>query len=497
MSESASGPYAHLALGHRTFCQAVLAIVVIVISVIAAAPGRAQTSQPDTCDLLASSPTDPRRISKGLVLTPALAPAAIEACDRALQIEPGNLRFRNQLIYGLVTQGVTGRSLIQRVNIDVDNVEYLDTNFILWRSFKNDKDEFLRRLARIYARKLLISNTVFRRTTIPKFEHPQAVLADLEDFVLGRGNFITASDWEIYGDDRGWNNTLTYVTSLTHSPDDLLAVKAVTVREQFMRRRLDPEKRAGLSDNYLQPGGKDNRRQVLDRNVHPFSAIGKVSDAKGDRYCSASLVGNNRTLITSAHCVGFNLTHFQLASDGERYAITLLKAGKFEAGELPWDDRIKTANLSWSDWAIYRLNDALPSAKALLLPDAETIKSIEMTEDLTELYETAGYPTDVNGGRSFAHVRCRRIDEHASSSERRALFGRRTERPNLDGTFLEQVECRSMYGASGSPFFARQSDGNWVFAGVLAMGRSHQGINDVAFVTGRGLFEEIRNANSR
>src|SRR4029453_12333628 len=59
--------------------------------------------------------------------------------------------------------------------------------------------------------------------------------------------------------------------------------------------------------------GQEGRRNIVQHTwKHPFSAVGRlfVKLPKGTGQCTATLIGDNRTILTARHCAGGTAYYF-------------------------------------------------------------------------------------------------------------------------------------------------------------------------------------------
>lgn len=206
------------------------------------------------------------------------------------------------------------------------------------------------------------------------------------------------------------------------------------------------------------PVGDDHRR--------PFSSVGRLEVQYGDTStsCSATLVGDSRTLITASHCVGPGATRlaFHLGNQGPGVEATIFARGDspipgnerdFDAAS-PGPGEDKAPSPYWDDWLVLDL--AGPVAGQPLQTASEGLTMRLQRGDFAHTpFRIAGFPMSVDGGRRMVWAGGPGIPAFPAASWR--------------GAHAVPTTARTSEGMSGGAVLVAQGDDD-VVVGVVSGG---------------------------
>lgn len=227
-------------------------------------------------------------------------------------------------------------------------------------------------------------------------------------------------------------------------------------------------------------GAEKGRVVVQQTFKHPFSAVGRlfIKDPKGWGHCSATLIGNSRTVLTARHC-----------GIGTEYVFALGNAGRDQGiparivatGDYPIRDGRDGLGIgsysepkpNWDDWMVLDLER--PSVgEPLAVPSAQYLQQVIQSFD-KPYFHIAGFPADVKSGDRMIYSRgCGVAISKASYKQ----------------AHTSQTGCASYKGSSGSALLVL-SQHRYIPIGILSGGNEA----DTSFsilVVGSRAFDAIR-----
>jgi V8-like Glu-specific endopeptidase len=220
---------------------------------------------------------------------------------------------------------------------------------------------------------------------------------------------------------------------------------------------------AGAHDS---PASAAPSPRAADDHLRPFSSVGRLEVQYGatNTNCTATLVGDNRTLITASHCVQPGATRliFHLGNQGPGVEASVVARGDtpipgnerdFDAAA-PEPGEDKAPSPYWDDWLVLDL--ARPVAGEPLRTAADPLTMRLQQGDFARTpFSIAGFPIDVESGRRMVWVDGPGIPAFPARSWR--------------GAHAVPTEARTAEGMSGGAVLIAQG-GDYVVVGVVSGG---------------------------
>jgi hypothetical protein len=220
--------------------------------------------------------------------------------------------------------------------------------------------------------------------------------------------------------------------------------------------------------------------RVADDHSRPFSSVGRldVQYAETSTSCTATLVGDNRTLITASHCVqpgALRLT-FHLGNRGPGVDARIFARGDspipgdegdFDAAS-PEPGEDKPPSPYWDDWLVLDLAEPTPGEPLAIAADPLTSR-LQQGDFAHTPFRIAGFPIDVESGRRMVWVDGPGIPAFPAQGWR--------------GAHAVPTEARTAEGMSGGAVLVSQG-GGYVVVGVVSGGADDQ---TLIVVGGEGL----------
>ena len=417
-----------------------LSVVLSLASVQVQGPASKEQEPVDTCDLLASSVTDPDRVVPGVSLSLSKALAAKAACERALAAHPENGRFASQLFGARVSAGEGPNALIEGLSELPPSQIYGDLAYQIAAAFMKSAHKNANSVALAYYKAAMDDR------------HPGATLK-YWDLTEGTDRVATAVEvpWDYWSN---WSLRFRRIANLS------VAVPEDRTRAANLLHQLNVWREPNAPISYVTK--EDGRFFVSDVDKFPFSAIGIIlikSTVAGGR-CTAALVGDTKTIVTASHCIrpGATYEFRQGKLLNSVRAATVVASGARRSDIAPdfpaWDSNVGTPNSTWDDWAILTL-DTPVATKPLSIPSAEEEISIRTGSFFTDKVNfLAGFPGDVFGGMRMVFS---------------PVVDPRPFPLDFNGAFPIRVAAQAYPGNSGGPLISLDRNGRAIGVGTASV----------------------------
>lgn len=158
--------------------------------------------------------------------------------------------------------------------------------------------------------------------------------------------------------------------------------------------------------------GAPSPTRVADVHGRPFSSVGRLDIEHGGdgESCTATLVGDNRTIITASHCVqpGAGRLTFHLGDQGPGVEATIVARGE---APLPTDERAFDDAMPddgedvepspyWDDWLLLDLAQPV-AGEPMPVASAADLARLQRGEFAVAPFHVAGFPMNVDAGHTM------------------------------------------------------------------------------------------------
>jgi hypothetical protein len=230
-------------------------------------------------------------------------------------------------------------------------------------------------------------------------------------------------------------------------------------------------------------GAERNRIIVQDTSKHPFAAVGRlnirISPTEGGG-CTATLIGDSRTVLTARHCAIGSEYRFALGNSGGPISRKDGIPARIVAfGDFPVSDDSKnhwgpSPTADWDDWMVLDL-ETPSSGEPLAIPTPQLIRQIVHSFGSTS-FLVAAFPSDINGGEVMTYSRgC----------------GITISKVDYKQSHTSETGCASYQGSSGAALLIRSPEHQFVPVGVLSAGYAADTSRSF-LVVGSRAFDVIR-----
>ena len=240
---------------------------------------------------------------------------------------------------------------------------------------------------------------------------------------------------------------------------------------------------AGAAGALASAHASSNRQRVADDHQSPFSSVGRldIQSGKDVSTCTATLVGDNRTLITASHCAPPDATRltFHLGNNGPGIEATVYARGDtpnpgndddFD-NAIPSSGEVRDPSPYWDDWLV--LNLAHPVAGPPLETAADgLIGRLQQGANARTPFHIAGFPLDMDSGHAMVWVEGPGIPTFPARSWR--------------GAYSVPTAVRTHEGMSGAAVLV-EAEGGYAVAGVVSAGEG----NETQIVVGGAGFRSV------
>lgn len=384
-------------------------------------------SSPSRCESETATHTDGLRSGPPKTLTRVSAGRALEICNAQLQDDPSNLAAVNGQVAAAIFLGLPLTDVIQM------------SKFIL----KFHQTGHVDKLLPWYPDTLYqVANYQLKVGGDAYFTEAYRLMSIAA--MAGEHARATAALWSLWADKRAPSSGVPNPFDDQHTVFDLTKAGSV--------QNYDPEAASMLAEHMEDVfpngwpakyhSGYDHREQVVDLTKYPFSAVGRLSikTLEAEYSCTASLVGNSRTLVTAAHCIKSHaILTFHQSGQPDLKADVVTK-GAYARRDVTLPGGVsRIPSEAWDDWAVLDL--ALPSRSRFLInQNADVFAKYTSEAAATTKFWVAGYPGDLFDGKTMTYSQgC----------------GLQVPKLSYSGSYLTSTECPAYHGLSGAPIMKR------------------------------------------